>query len=219
MKKTIFLIDGGFFSKLYTQSLNKYPDSEGLINFIRMFNKKYNRSSEIFRIYYYDCFPLEKRLHYPISNIVNDLKKTTRYKEASTFLNQLKREDFVSLREGVLADSGWKLNRAGLKKIKESQPLTDSDFSPNISQKGVDIKIGLDIAWISLNKISERVVLVTGDSDFIPAMKFARRNGVQVYLSTLNHGVTQELKDHSDVLVTDSIKNILNPTDKEIETF
>lgn len=91
---------------------------------------------------------------------------------------------------------------------KASADLSDADFSKDIQQKGVDMKIGLDIAWISFNKIADRILVATGDSDFIPAIKLARRNGIQVYLFTLAHGVTDELTEHSDRLISNSI-NIL----------
>ncbi len=47
------------------------------------------------------------------------------------------------------------------------------------------MRIGLDIAWLSLKRIVDAVVLVTGDSDFVPAMKFARKEGIRVYLEAL----------------------------------
>ncbi|MCC7385225.1 MAG: NYN domain-containing protein [Deltaproteobacteria bacterium] len=42
------------------------------------------------------------------------------------------------------------------------------------------------------------LVLVTGDSDFVPPVKFARREGILVYLEALGHGVRPELKAHCD---------------------
>jgi len=45
------------------------------------------------------------------------------------------------------------------------------------------------------------IVLVTGDSDFVPAMKFARREGAQLYLSPLKHHVRAALYEHSDVIL------------------
>ncbi len=63
------------------------------------------------------------------------------------------------------------------------------------------MKIGLDIAWLASKKIVDKIVLVTSDSDFVPAMKFARREGIQVYLASLNHQVKSELIEHSDGLV------------------
>lgn len=44
------------------------------------------------------------------------------------------------------------------------------------------------------------LVVVTGDSDFIPVFKLARREGVWVYLETLGHGVRHELKAHADLV-------------------
>lgn len=76
-----------------------------------------------------------------------------------------------------------------------------TDFEPDLKQKHVDMKIGLDIAWLASKRIVERIVLVTADSDFIPAMKFARREGVQVVLVTMGHAlIKRELKVHADEL-------------------
>ncbi|MDK4591009.1 NYN domain-containing protein [Kingella kingae] len=45
------------------------------------------------------------------------------------------------------------------------------------------------------------IVLVTADSDFVPAIKLARMEGVQIFLAHLGHTVKPELKEHSDVLL------------------
>ena len=42
------------------------------------------------------------------------------------------------------------------------------------------MRVGLDIASLTLKKQVEVIVLVTGDSDFVPAMKFARREGALI---------------------------------------
>ncbi len=72
---------------------------------------------------------------------------------------------------------------------------------PNVEQKGVDFRIGLDIARLSLQRLVEVIVLITGDSDFTPAMKFAHREGVRVYLDHMGHGVKRELKVHADLIL------------------
>ena len=46
------------------------------------------------------------------------------------------------------------------------------------------------------------IVLVTADSDFIPAMKFARREGAQLMLVTLGNPVSQHMLDHADIALT-----------------
>ena len=44
------------------------------------------------------------------------------------------------------------------------------------------MKIGLDIAKISLAKSTDRILLITCDSDFIPIVDFAQSKGVEVEL-------------------------------------
>lgn len=70
-----------------------------------------------------------------------------------------------------------------------------------MAQKGVDIRIGLDIAWIAIKGLADVLVLVTGDSDFVPAMKFARKEGLRVYLDAMGHGIRRELKAHADLVL------------------
>ena len=78
--------------------------------------------------------------------------------------------------------------------------LTAPDLEPNIQQKGVDMRLGLDIAAITLKGHADVFVLVAGDSDFVPAMKFARREGAQLFLVTLGHAVRVDMLEHSDLV-------------------
>ena len=72
---------------------------------------------------------------------------------------------------------------------------------PDIQQKGVDLRIGLDISRLALRSLVNVAVVVTGDSDLIPAFKFARREGVRIYLDHMGHGIKRKLKVHSDLLL------------------
>ena len=49
------------------------------------------------------------------------------------------------------------------------------------------------------------IVLVTADSDFIPAMKFARREGAQLMLVPLGNPISQRMFDHSDVVLSGAV--------------
>ena len=84
---------------------------------------------------------------------------------------------------------------------ENARPIEARDLVPDIKQKGVDLRIGLDIARLSLNRIVDTIVVVTGDSDIVPAFKFARREGVRIYLDHLGHGVRRELKAHCDIVL------------------
>jgi uncharacterized LabA/DUF88 family protein len=63
--------------------------------------------------------------------------------------------------------------------------LGDNDVSLDLRQKGVDMRIGLDIAALALKRFVSTIVLVSGDGDFVPAAKLARREGVQFILDPL----------------------------------
>ena len=44
------------------------------------------------------------------------------------------------------------------------RPLVDEDFRPSYVQKGVDMRIGIDIASLALKKQVDRIVLFSGDA-------------------------------------------------------
>jgi len=57
------------------------------------------------------------------------------------------------------------------------------------------------VSWLASKRIVDKIVLITGDSDFVPAMKFARREGLMVYLVHFCHGIKAVLKEHCDGIV------------------
>jgi len=61
------------------------------------------------------------------------------------------------------------------------------------------MRIGLDIAAFSANKSVDRIVLVTNDTDCVPAMKYGRKSGLQMILARLpNCKPAKELPPHAD---------------------
>jgi uncharacterized LabA/DUF88 family protein len=71
------------------------------------------------------------------------------------------------------------------------------------------MRIGMDIAALALKKQVQVIVLVTGDSDLIPAMKFARREGVQMVLVRLGQNVKEPMFDHADVVIDQKASDLL----------
>lgn len=76
--------------------------------------------------------------------------------------------------------------------------LTEDDFKFNIEQKGVDMKIGLDIASLAYKQQVNQIILISGDSDFVAAAKLARREGIDFILDPLGAVVKPELLEHVD---------------------
>tara|TARA_X000000950_G_C13603865_1_gene532504 strand:+ start:442 stop:666 length:225 start_codon:yes stop_codon:yes gene_type:complete len=68
------------------------------------------------------------------------------------------------------------------------------------------MKIGLDIATLAFKEQVEQMILIAGDSDFVPAAKFARKEGVDFILDPMLNNIDSTLHEHIDALMT--IKNM-----------
>lgn len=64
------------------------------------------------------------------------------------------------------------------------------------------MKIGLDIATIAFKEQVSQIILIAGDSDFVPAAKFARREGVDFILDPMLNNIDPTLHEHIDGLMT-----------------
>ncbi|MFM2057834.1 MAG: hypothetical protein RLY71_2219 [Pseudomonadota bacterium] len=78
--------------------------------------------------------------------------------------------------------------------------LDEHSVSLGLRQKGVDMRIGVDIASLTLKKQVDTIILVAGDSDFVPAAKLARREGIEFILDPLWQKVNPDLFEHIDGL-------------------
>jgi uncharacterized LabA/DUF88 family protein len=138
----------------------------------------------------------------PISGIETDLADTEVFKRSESLLDSLELRADYALRLGETSTHEWKLGERALKSLlQQARAIQVNDLVPNIEQKGVDLRIGLDIARLALSQSVQSIIAVTGDSDLIPAFKFARREGLRVFLCHLRHGIKRELKAHADNVI------------------
>lgn len=119
--------------------------------------------------------------------------------------DNLKRKRKVALRLGSLKDNGhWQIYPSKVKELLNGSiiigDLTENDVFLNIRQKSIDMKIGVDIASLSLKKLVDTIVLFSGDADFVPAAKLARREGIDFILDPMNANVDPQLFEHIDGL-------------------
>ncbi|THF50728.1 NYN domain-containing protein [Allorhizobium terrae] len=89
-------------------------------------------------------------------------------------------------------------SEAAINALRVWGALSEDDLQLPLRQKGVDMRIGLDIATMTLKRQVDTIILVTGDSDFIPAAKLARREGVEFILDPLWQSVEDGLLEHVD---------------------
>jgi uncharacterized LabA/DUF88 family protein len=211
MKKTAILLDGGFVLQRIKSlcGLSHYPEADAVYDFAMQLKEG---TEDIFRIYFYHGEPYRGKSPKPISGIDYDFSKNNLVNYTERLFKELSHKNFIAIRKGETVFRGWKIKEDIINALKNQSlqlpPLQDKDFIPDLTQKGVDLKIGLDVAWLASGKIVDRVVLVTGDSDFIPAMKFARKEGIQVVLIKVgNQNIKESLYEHSDLVRTISFQN------------
>ncbi len=217
-KKVAILVDGDFFIRCYKSHLkkqfgDKYKDlnPEKLAHDIHTHCLEHinKENEELYRIFFYDCKPLEKKVHYPHAQKALDLSKSSTYKERKKLHKHLISKPCLALRLGYLDEKNAKWVIRDQEKEKKLfnrkisiEELQNDDFIYHAKQKGVDIKIGLDIATLALKKLVQKIVLISGDSDFVPAAKLARVEGIIFTLDPMGNPIREDLKEHIDYLTT-----------------
>lgn len=220
MAKVAILIDGGYLLKRLPsvrRDVNASDPSEVarairqlVRNHLSQLNEIHDTTnfySLLYRCFYYDAVPYSNKGHTPITNRGIDFGKSDMTSFRHQLFDALREQPNFALRLGEVRkprDSSWVLRLGAQKRLLRGEidvsGLSDTDFVPDLHQKGVDMRIGLDIASITLKRQADTIVLVSGDSDFVPAARLARREGVIFILDPLWHSVSSDLLEHIDVL-------------------
>jgi len=204
-RKAVIMLDGGYVKKYLEDRLGKFPEPGDILSICAKDIMEHDRlkEAELLRIYYYDAPPFEGTSKNPLSGEAIDFGAAPNMGQNKSLMSALEFEPDVAIRRGKLKHNGWKLGKRALQNLakKKDGKVCPKDLVPNFTQKGVDLRIGLDIAWISIKRIADILVLVSGDSDFVPAIKFARREGMRVYLLGPAKGISMELRQHADLVL------------------
>jgi uncharacterized LabA/DUF88 family protein len=207
---TAILIDGGYFVKRFRaiephNAHDAQRAADLMFRWSVLHLKEGERRHDLYRIFFYDCPPLEKKLHHPLTRRVIDFSKSSEAQFRQALHQRLRFKRKTALRLGHLAgESPWTLVPAAIQELmkgkRKLEDLTDDDFMPNVRQKGVDMRIGLDIAALAFKRQVDQIVLIAGDADFVPAAKLARREGIDFVLDPMWRQVDARLGEHIDGL-------------------
>ena len=209
MGKTAILIDGGFYKKRAGVIWGKLSPEELATKMLSHCYKHLRQKGErfeLYRIFYYDCPPLDKKVRHPLTGEMIDFSKKQSTKDALEFLNILRHKRKVALRLGKLSGNGsnYIVPAYNVKKICEGKldpnNLKKRHLQLDVRQKGVDMRIGLDIASLAYKHQVDQIILIAGDSDFVPAAKLARREGLDFILDPMWNQVSNDLQEHIDGL-------------------
>ena len=205
MTKVAFFVDWDNLRKIIQkiksrQRHNGHPlanfDFNNSSHISKLLSKYLLDGEEYYRIFFYTAKPLKD------SEIMEQLRSTTKkesyqryldaqgvpnkiYNIATSFLSEIVKEDFIALRTGKMQVRG-----------------VGTEGRPDIVQKQVDMLIGLDISEVSYNKHADKIVVVSKDTDMIPALKTARINGLSVILANFKEEnyLSADIITHSDLI-------------------
>jgi uncharacterized LabA/DUF88 family protein len=163
-------------------------------------------NSELYRIFFYDCEPLSKKMHYPISGRAVDLSKSQPAAFRRSLHAKLVGTRKVALRLGRLNDTAfWRLSESATKrllKVPSGFVARDEDFEIDVKQKGVDMRLGLDVASLAFKRQVNKMILIAADADFVPAVKLARREGLDVIVVSMGENLPADLSQNVDGIRT-----------------
>lgn len=135
--KTAVLVDGAFFLKCFRSSFPDRDHRDASIVADTLFAvavehvRRVRRPKEaLYRIFFYDCPPFDKKMHLPLSGRAVDFKRSK----------------------------------------------------------------------LAFKRLVDQVILIAGDSDFVPAAKLARREGIDFILNAMGQPISPHLFEHIDGL-------------------
>lgn len=111
---------------------------------------------DLLRTYYYNCLPWKSSSP--------TRQESEKFGRMERFFNMLDNLPRFEVRKGKLARR------------------EDSNGNAHFKQKRVDVLMSVDLVKLAVGRHITHAVLVTGDSDFVPAVQEARQAGVSIWL-------------------------------------
>lgn len=211
MSRTAIMIDGGFYRKRAHHlwgaktAEDRAKEIEAYCS-AHLHRKDGGSNRQLYRIFYYDWAPIGRQsVYHPLTKENVDLDKSDTYAWMTIFLDELRKRRKFAIRLGKLSGQAhYNLKHGVTKALLQGKisldALTPGDFDFVAQQKGVDMRIGIDIASVTYKKQVDQIILISGDSDFVPAAKMARREGIDFILDPMWADVQADLFEHIDGL-------------------
>jgi len=140
----------------YFEKVTKNEFGEITIDFKRLI-EVLTDGRELLRTYYYNCLPYQ-------SNPPTQ-EESERFANKERFFSYLRRLPRFNVRLGKLAFRG-----------------IDKEGNKDFQQKGIDTLLSIDMVNLAATKQVSNIILLAGDSDYIPAIEVTKTHGVGAIL-------------------------------------
>lgn len=183
MDRIAIFIDGGYLDHILKDEFN-LPRVD-----YQKLSEKIAGTLEILRTYYYNCLPYQS----PSPT----LEENERFGKKQSFYKALEKLPRYEVRPGQLAFRGYN---------KETE-------EPILEKKRIDVMLAVDLVVLSFTKQITHVALITGDSDFVPAIKVSKSQGISTILwhgkKSLPHADLWKECDERKIITSKFINSIL----------
>ncbi|MBI1973711.1 NYN domain-containing protein [Candidatus Micrarchaeota archaeon] len=172
----VVLIDGGYFSKVLSD-FSVDTENFDLVKFSDALCEGHKR----LRAYYYDALPWISD-KFPSSKDSDRRSSKQRMLDAVTYLKRFE------VRQGKVQRTTVNCKKCG-----------ENDYKFN--QKLVDVLLSVDLVRLAWSKQARYIVIVSGDSDFVPAVRAAKEAGAVtkvVYAKTEHAAIHDDLRKVCD---------------------
>jgi uncharacterized LabA/DUF88 family protein len=144
-------------------------------------------------------------MHNPVSKKAVDFSKSREAIFRLELHERLRGKRKVALRLGHLSThTQWTIKQKKIADLLrgtiQMADLTENDVMVDVRQKGVDMRIGIDVSSLAFKRQVDQIVLIAGDADFVPAAKQARREGIDFILDPMWQHISPNLNEHIDGL-------------------
>lgn len=209
---TAILVDGPFFIRRIRQIFPSaiHYDAKIMADLVwrlsaaHLFERNQPKR-HLFRIFFYDTPVFTQRVTLPVSKQQIDLSKSKEGQFRAAFQRQLQRKRKLAVKLGEAREAdAWKLNDDAMadllgKRISVDD-LADEDFTPDSHPRGIELRMGVDLATLAYKRQVQQVVLLTGDGAFSSAAELLRHEGVDVVLDPMWQNISEDLFSYIDGL-------------------
>lgn len=145
-----------FIDGAYLDNVLRHEFSFARLDFSELAQHMCGNGADLFRTYYYDCLP------YQSQHPTDEERRLLASKRKFFYtLDSLSR---FTVRQGKLALRGY------------------DGGKPQFQQKRVDILMAVDLVRLAAKQTIQEAVILSGDSDLIPAVEVAKSEGVLIRL-------------------------------------
>jgi uncharacterized LabA/DUF88 family protein len=183
-KKAIIFIDG---NNLYhnLKQMNIKPSNLDFEKFVKLIEEYFVCEAEEIR--YYNSMPTirdGKEVYFSHLKFIDNLRNLPKFVVITRKLQVHSTKEIIKEKQELI-DS--------MDLCKNCKPIVQEnilDVVGNIKkkEKGIDVKLAVDFIDFSTNKKEEKLILVSGDADFIPALELAKKKGAEVFSVSLAKG-------------------------------